>query len=146
MPSRPASWSAVRKPTPSTSRINYALTAAFEDNTLTRDRAMWDFMRRQMTEVPALAIGAPTMQWFGAALAEMRALARRPAPALPCYAALGGRERIVEPAAIHARMKRWPNGTLDLIAGAEHELMMELPEVRMRFYDGVAALFASAGA
>ena len=62
-----------RKPTPSTSRINYALTAAFEDNTLTRDRAMWDFMRRQMTEVPALAIGAPTMQWFGAALGWHRA-------------------------------------------------------------------------
>ena len=41
-------------------------------------------------------------------------------------------------------MAGWPNGRLDLFAGAEHEIMMELPEVRDRFLTRVCEAFAGA--
>ncbi len=38
-------------------------------------------------------------------------------------------------------MARWPGARFDRVAGAEHELMMETPAVRTRFYDVAAAFF-----
>lgn len=126
---------------PSTSPVTYVLEAPFEGNLLTRDRAMFDFMRRQLTAHPELAIGGPTLQWLREALRECRALRRMPSPDLPCLTVLGVEERIVDIAAIERRMARWPGARFDRVSGAEHELMMEAPAIRARFYDAVAALF-----
>ena len=38
-------------------------------------------------------------------------------------------------------MAGWADGQLDLYPGAEHEIMMETPAVRRRFFDRAAALF-----
>ena len=76
-----------------------------------------------------------------AALAECRALAALPAPDLAALTALGLQERIVDTAPIHARMAQWPKGTLSLYPGAEHEVMMERPDTRARFFDESCALF-----
>ena len=43
-------------------------------------------------------------------------------------------------------MARWPGGQLDLFSGAEHELLMELPEVRESFLSRTIALFNETGA
>ncbi len=126
---------------PSTSPITYVLEAPFEGNLLTRDRGMFDFMQRQLTAHPDLAIGGPTLQWLREALRETRALARRPSPGLPCLTVLGAEERIVNAPAIHERMGRWPGVEFDLVGNAEHELMMENPGIRKRFYDKATALF-----
>lgn len=126
---------------PSTSPMTYVLEAPFEGNFLTRDRAMYEFMQRQLTLHPDLAIGGPTLTWLREALRETRALARMPSPALPCLTMLGRAERIVHVGAIHERMARWPGAVFDLVEEAEHELMMERPAVRVRFYDAAAALF-----
>lgn len=126
---------------PSTSPMTYVLEAPFEGNVLTRDREMFDFMQRQLTAHPDLAIGGPTLQWLREALCETRALARRPSPGLPCLTVLGTEERIVNAPAIHERMGRWPGAEFDLVGNAEHELMMENPGIRKRFYDKSAALF-----
>ena len=129
---------------PGTSAATYVLEAAFEDNFLTRDRAMWDFMRTQTQRHPELGLGGPSLHWLNEALAETRRLRTMPAPATPCYTAFGTRERIVDTLAIDAVMAGWPNGRLDLFAGAEHEIMMELPEVRDRFLTRVCEAFAGA--
>jgi lysophospholipase len=50
-------------------------------------------------------------------------------------------ERIVDAAPIHARMAIWPQGKLHLYPACEHEVMMETPATRSRFFDEACALF-----
>lgn len=126
---------------PSTSAETYLLQAPFEGNVLTTDRAMWDYMRRQVAEVPDLALGGPSIGWLKAALHECAALALLPAPKVPAICALGTAEKVVDVPPVHLRMAGWANGQLDLYPGAEHEIMMEGPAVRQRFFDRAAALF-----
>jgi lysophospholipase len=129
------------KLTPSTRRETYVLIAPFEDNLLTRDQEMFEFMQRQMAAHPELSIGGPSLQWLGQALLETRRLGAMPAPDYPCLTVLGVSERIVHIDAIKARMANWPGSEFDLVPDAEHELMMEKPPIRARFYDRAAALF-----
>ena len=42
---------------------------------------------------------------------------------------------------VHDRMNRWPGGALDVLPGAEHEVLMETPALRTRVYDRMNALF-----
>jgi lysophospholipase len=131
----------VNRYAPSTSAETYLLQAPFQDNVLTTDRAMWDYMRRQVEEVPDLALGGPSIGWLKAALHECAALAVLPAPRVPAICALGTAEKVVDVPPVHLRMAGWPDGQLDLYPGAEHEIMMEGPAVRQRFFDRAAALF-----
>jgi lysophospholipase len=117
---------------------------SFDENWLTTDRDQFDRMQAQLLRHPELSLGAPTLGWLAAALAEMAALSRLAAPALPAYAGVGTREKVVDPAAIAARMARWPEGRLVNFPGAEHELMMEAPAHRHRFLAGCLALFERA--
>lgn len=127
--------------TPSTSKITYVMDAPFEDNLLTRDPEMFAFMQRQLAAHPDLAIGGPTLQWLGQALLETHRLKAMPSPDYPCLTMLGVAERIVHIDAIKRRMAAWPGAEFDLVSDAEHELMMEKPAIRRRFYDKAAALF-----
>lgn len=126
---------------PSTNAQTYLLQAPFEGNVLTTDREMWDYMRRQVAEVPDLALGGPSIGWVKAALHECASLAVMPAPRVPTVCALGTAEKVVDVPPVHLRMAGWSNGQLDLYPGAEHEIMMEGPAVRKRFFDRAAALF-----
>lgn len=126
---------------PTTGGESYLLQFPFEGNVLTTDRDMWDYMRRQVQEVPDLALGGPSVAWLGAALKECAALAAKPAPKVPAICALGTAEKVVDAAPVHLRMAGWSNGQLDLYPGAEHEIMMEAPATRKRFFDRAAALY-----
>lgn len=126
---------------PTTGGESYILTAPFEGNVLTTDREMWEYMAAQLHAVPGLALGGPSIAWLRAALRECAALATRPAPDLPAICAMGSGEKVVDLAPVHLRMARWPGGELDIYPGAEHEIMMEGPEVRRRFFDRAARLF-----
>ena len=113
----------------------------FDDNELSSDRAQYDWMQAQVNARPELRLGAPTIGWLAAALAETAALAALPAPGVPAFCGLGGDERVVDPAAIRARMAAWPGGELAEYPGAAHELLMERPAVRDDFLARTAALF-----
>lgn len=126
---------------PGTGAASYVNEAVFEENLLTRDREMFAYMARQTAAHPDLALGGPSLHWLMEALQETRALRRLPAPATPVYCSLGSAERIVDPAAIRARMQRWPQGRLDEFEGVRHEVMMEGPEIRRRFFDAATSLF-----
>ena len=126
---------------PTTGGQAYLLQFPFEGNVLTTDRDMWDYMRRQIAEVPDLALGGPSIAWLHAALRECGALSRMPAPKVPTVCALGTAEKVVDVPPIHMRMSGWAGGELDLYPGAEHEIMMEGPAARARFFDRAAALF-----
>ena len=126
---------------PTTGGDAYLLTAPFQGNVLTTDREMWDYMVCQLREVPDLALAGPSIAWLRAALKECAGLAALPAPRVPAICAIGTAEKVVDVAPVHLRMAAWANGQLDLYPGAEHEIMMEGPAVRKRFFDRAASLF-----
>ena len=126
---------------PGTTPVTYVADAPFADNVLTRDPEMYGFMQAQVRLHPDLALGGPSLHWLNEALRDCLAISRAPSPALPCLTMMGGLERVVDPARVHERMARWPGATLEIVPGAEHEVMMERPAVRARFYDRACALF-----
>jgi len=128
---------------PGTSHESYLTTVRFGENMLTSDPRMWAWMQAQIAAHPDLVLAGPSLRWLYEALRETRALARKPAPDLPTYTALGRDEKIVDPARVHALMARWPRGRLDVIAGSRHEVMMETCDIRTQFYDAACALFAA---
>lgn len=126
---------------PGTGAKSYVLDAQFMGNVLTTDPDMWRYMKDQLTAQPQLGLGGPSIAWGRAALMECTALQMLPSPNVPCYTALGTAEKVVDPMPIHSRMAMWTGGQLDLYTGAEHEVMMEGPAARQRFFDAAAALF-----
>jgi lysophospholipase len=130
-------------PPPGTGPICYLATAPFAGNVLTTDPESYAWMQRQLRDEPALRLGGPTFGWLAAALAECASLARLPSPPVPCLTTLGTNERVVDPAAVRARMARWPGGRLMEIPGGEHEVLMEGPALRRRVVDAMAAHFAA---
>jgi lysophospholipase len=129
---------------PTSSPENYLLAANFDDNMLTTDREMFSWMQEQLRAHPELALGGPSIAWVNEALREVRALRRMSSPDLPGLCVVGENERIVDIADMRARMSTWAGGRLVLEPGAEHELMMERPEVRERFFDAAAEMFDQA--
>ena len=126
---------------PGTKEVTYVLANPFVGNSLTTDPEMWDYMRQQALACPELTLAGPSLGWLQAALTECHALSLLPSPDLAVVTALGLQERIVDTGPIHARMAAWPKGKLSLYPGAEHEVMMERPDTRARFFDEACALF-----
>lgn len=150
---RPAAWALAWGGTlmgmghayaPGTGSSSYVSTAPFEDNMLTTDRAMWDYMKAQIDAHPELLLGGPSLRWLHEALRECRALDRMPSPPQPAIVFLGVNERIVDTSRIHSRMDRWPGGRLEMIDPGEHEVLMEGPETQKRLLDMMQAYFDSA--
>ncbi|MCF1709001.1 alpha/beta hydrolase [Tabrizicola sp. J26] len=128
---------------PGTSLECYAATVAFEQNHLTCDADMFAYLQRQVRHVPELGLGGPSLHWAAEALRECRAIRALPAPKVPAVTFLGTREQIVDSKAIHTRMRRWPGSRLDLVEGAQHEILMETRPVRERLLGALNQLFES---
>ena len=126
---------------PGQSKGAYVLSTTFADNALTTDRDMFTMMQDQVTAQPDFTLGGPSLRWLNESLREMRNLAREPSPDMPCVTFLGSYETIVDPSAIHRRMGHWANGTLHMLDGARHEVILETPTVRTRVFDQITALF-----
>lgn len=128
---------------PGTTAQAYLLTAPALGNVLTTDPDMFAYMKRQVATHRDLALGGPSLGWVKAALDECGALSNFTAPDLPVITALGTAEKVVATLPVHLRMAGWKTGRLDLYAGAEHEIIMETPAHRARFFDSAATLFAA---
>jgi lysophospholipase len=126
---------------PGTNADNYTEVEPFDDNMLTTNRDMFDYMQAQTLAHPELGLGGPSLHWLNEALRETRGLAARPAPSTPCLTFLGMNERIVDAERIKDRMQGWTNGTLEIVPKCEHELMMETSEIQKQFFDGTTQLF-----
>jgi lysophospholipase len=149
---RPLAWaSALAAPlpglggrlTPRTDLDHLLVAGSFENNDLTHDREMWDFMSLQIERYPDLILGGPTLSWLRAALFETTRLRRMAPPDMPVLTMLGTDEGIVDPRPIRRMMARWKRGKLEMIEGARHEIMMELPQIRSRFIERSAEFFLS---
>jgi lysophospholipase len=148
---RPAVWALMSGAMTLTARPRYApgngpatylAIAPFEGNVLTTDREMYHWMQAMLRARPELGLGGPTLHWAREAFLECRRLRLSPAPPVPMLAFLCSREAVVDPAAIRARMARWPGGRLEIVAGAQHEVLMETPAIRDRAFDQIADHFA----
>jgi lysophospholipase len=126
---------------PGTARESYVLAEAFEDNKLTTDAEMYDYMRRQTLAHPELGLGGPSMRWLYKSLGEMLTLSRMPSPAVPCVTFVGTQERIVDVLRIRARIAAWPGARLVEVEGGEHEVMMEGPQTRAHVFDTATAFY-----
>ncbi|SLN73814.1 Phospholipase YtpA [Roseivivax jejudonensis] len=128
---------------PGTKPEAYILDQAFDDNLLTTDTEMFEYMRRQVAAEPGLQLGGPSLRWLHQALAECRVLSRLPSPRVPCVTFVGSNERIVDVPRIRARMANWPGGRLEVIEGGEHEVLMDRPPVRRQITEAIVAHFAN---
>ena len=126
---------------PGTTKEPYVLSDPFEDNMLTNDRQMWDMMRDQLAAHPELSLGGPSFVWLREAFTETQHLAGRPAPNLPAVTWLGTNERIVSVPPIQKRMETWKSSRLEMVAGSEHEVLMEAEALRRPVMDGIQKLF-----
>lgn len=120
---------------------SYVTREDHSENALTSDQAMFEFMQMQLREEPKLSLGGASLRWLNESLHEMRTLSKMPSPDIPCCTFLGSDESIVDPARIHNRMADWTGGALHFIDGAQHEVMLETPEIRARVFDTTTAFF-----
>jgi lysophospholipase len=126
---------------PGTDLRCYLAIAPFEGNLLTTDAEMFGWMKSHVIRHPELGLGGPTLHWLHEALLECRCLRAVPSPPVPTLTCLGTGEKLVSVEEIHRRMARWPGGRLELVRGAEHEVLMETPEIRTRVFEMTTALF-----
>ena len=64
-------------------------------------------------------------------------------PDIPVVTHLGGKERVVDVGPVHHVMARWKRGQFEIAQGAEHEIILEIPQVRNAFFDQAAELFSA---
>ncbi len=126
---------------PGTKITPYVLNEPFADNMLTTDACMFNMMRDQLAAHPELSLGGPSYIWLREAFAETLHLSQRAAPNLPAISWLGTNERIVAVPTIYERMQNWTGGWLELVEGAEHEVLMEQESIRRPVMDGMEKLF-----
>lgn len=127
--------------TPGTNKTSYVGDAEFKGNSLTKDPDMFRYMQNQIAKHPELGLGGPSLHWLNEAMREANRFERMPSPNIPTLAFLGTDEQIVDSDAIKNRMQNWPSARLEMLPGAEHEVMMETPERRQKFFDETAAFF-----
>jgi len=128
--------------TPTTPLRSYIENAPYQGNLLTNDEATYRWLQRQVAEHPDLSIGGPSLGWLGAALTEMRHFRAIDPPLPPCLCFLGGNENIVSAKAVYDRMQDWPDGELVGIRRAQHEILMETPDVLTEVWSKIFAFLA----
>lgn len=109
----------------------------FEGNALTSDPERFARNRQIIEAAPELAIGSPTISWLRAAYRSNKML-QRPDFALrvrvPVLLVTASREKIVSAPAIEDFAQRLKIGARVVIAGAQHEILQERDDMRLRFW------------
>ncbi len=126
---------------PGMSLDSHVLATTFEENLLTGDREHYDYLQKQSAADPAFALGGPTLHWFGKALAEIRALFDARPPDLACKVFLGSDEDIVDPGMVRRMARSWRSAEVIHVPDGRHEMMMEAPVIRDRFFDETLSYF-----
>ncbi|MBB4198799.1 hypothetical protein CCR94_08985 [Rhodoblastus sphagnicola] len=109
----------------------------FEGNILSSDRPRFERTARIVAACPRLRLGEPTVGWVHAAYQLMDRLVE-PGFAerinVPVLMLAAGDERLVSTPAVENLAKRLKNALCVVLPGARHEIMMERPEIRAKFW------------
>ena len=112
-------------------------TRAFVDNVLTRDPRQYRRLATAITQLPKLAVGAPTVRWLVGAFDLMQRF-ENPFYAvetlLPILIVASGADRIVDTAATERFAIRLKAGSCLVVPGARHQLIMEGEAVTAQFW------------
>jgi lysophospholipase len=114
-----------------------AASSPFLDNPVTSDPIRYARTAAIIEAESGLALGAPTIAWADAALRAMADFGRPAYPAKlrqPMLIIACGRDRLVSTVAIEDFGSRLPAGSLLVVPGARHEVMMELNQYRSQFW------------
>ncbi|MEL6374790.1 MAG: alpha/beta hydrolase [Pseudomonadota bacterium] len=109
----------------------------FEENPLTSDQARYErnaFLSRSAVE---LTLGSPTNAWLAAAFRSMERLQRvgfAREIRVPMLIMAAGEDRIVDTRRIEELSNRLKIGAAVVIPRAQHELLQETDDVRLRFW------------
>ncbi len=109
----------------------------FLGNVLTSDPVRYARNAAILDAEPALALGGPTIAWADAAFRAMGELRERSYPARirqPMLIVAGGSDAIVSNAAIEDFASMLRAGSHHVIAGAQHEVLMEQDRYRSQFW------------
>ncbi|MCY3878285.1 MAG: alpha/beta hydrolase [Rhodobacteraceae bacterium] len=125
-----------------TDQRNYIHMANPGKNLLTSDSEIFFRLKAQIESHPELATGGPSYGWLRAALRECRELMEIDPPAHRAHILIGDQDRVVDPKAVRIINSRWSQCSLETIADARHELMMERPPIRQYVFNQVATFFS----
>jgi len=112
-------------------------SSPFLDNPVTSDPIRYARTAAIIEAEPALALGAPTIAWADSALRAMADFAKPAFPAKlrqPMLIIACGSDRLVSTVAIEQFGSRLRSGSHLVVAGARHEVMMELDLYRSQFW------------
>jgi lysophospholipase len=112
-------------------------TRPFEGNVFTTDPVRFARIASLATSAPHLFLGGPTVGWASAAFRAMRVFDGSQAPwpgGTPTLIVASGADRVTDRAAVERFAARLPPGSLVVVEGAEHELLIERDVLRDRFW------------
>ncbi|MFK7944176.1 MAG: alpha/beta fold hydrolase [Paracoccaceae bacterium] len=121
----------------------YALSDP-EENLLTSDPAIWDWMVEVAKAHPEMMLGMASIGWFAAAKNETDRLRSMPGPDIPTLCLLGTAEKVVAPEDIRAFAQR-TNVELVEIEGGLHELLIEAEPMRAQAWKAIDRFLAEQG-
>lgn len=128
---------------PGTSVRHYTLSAPFEGNKLTTNPEVFKQIGATLRKHPELELGGPSLGWLRAGQKEGAELAKLPSPNVPTLVLLGGRERIIDLLSVTSRMSNWSNSQTHQYSAAEHEVLMEVPEIADNAFDRITEFFGA---
>lgn len=115
------------------------VTQPFEGNVLTHNQEMFYYHRHLQIEHPDIVVGGVTFGWVKATIESIEylntpeMLGRIQVP-VKIYAA--EEEEVVDNSRIEKIVDWLPKSELEIIAGARHQLLSEVPEVEQRILNG----------
>jgi lysophospholipase len=122
---------------PSTNMRNASFIHDYDGNNLTNNKKEHDLRAQQMSVHPELEVGGPSIGWVSEALIDTQKLRAKELPQIPTVCFMGTNESIVSQKAVYNVMDRWESGELVIFEGAQHELLLEHPDVVERIWDKI---------
>jgi lysophospholipase len=117
----------------------------FSDNLVTSDARRYAFTEWWFQADPRLKLGGVTYQWLHAgfdSIAVLQAPGMIERIDVPVLLLSAGNDRLVDPASHPPIARRLRQGRLEFYAEAQHEIMMEIDEIRARFWADFDAFVA----
>ena len=122
---------------------NYVQTANPNRNALTSDPLTFNMLKAQLERHPEISTGGPSFGWLNAALRECAELCASTPPNIPVATFMGTNESVVDRKAIISVHDRWPSARLEYFSKGQHELLMEVPEIRDSVFKKMGEFFDS---
>ena len=120
---------------PGTKPTYYVTANPFEGNELTNNPDYYAMFKAHLAAQPELGLGGPTIHWAAEAIKEMDALLTSAVPDIPILTFAGTQEIVVDGETIKSRATSFPNGQLEVIKDAKHEIWMETPEIQTQVWN-----------